>query len=157
MTDQERLRIESFDGRLRENERVSALQGLTLEILRQNAIQHADKETVGKLQDVQLLHGERLAVVETRVSDKPDRWYQPILDFAERKMGSKGFKWASAALLIVGGGFLLHGCSDRFFDLFDKLIDAQHETTNATEATVEQLKDIDSTLTDTTPAINEDR
>lgn len=43
---------DSLDARLRENERVTALQGQTLKILVEDTKKHADKETLDKLDDL---------------------------------------------------------------------------------------------------------
>ena len=66
-------RIEALDARLRDVERNAALQGQTLDILREDAYKHADRETVEKLQAVQTTHGEDIAVLKAMRDQQPDR------------------------------------------------------------------------------------
>jgi len=100
--------IAALDARLRDVERNAALQGQTLDILREDAIQHADRETVAKLQAVQTVHGEDIAVLKSKMTDSDGGRAAAILRAvtAPLKEALHGNVWA-LLVLVVGAPFIL--------------------------------------------------
>lgn len=132
-----------LDARLRENERVTALQGQTLGILVEDAKQHASKETVQALDDLtrnQLVPD--VAVLKARMDTAPRDWLDRVLGFVERAMDRRGFRFAAGTLLVFGCGLLLYSCSDRILDIGDRLVRSQQGTEEATTSTAESLEAI---------------
>lgn len=112
MTDAERL--DAFETRLRESERVAALQGQTVGILVDDAKKHASKETVDRLDDLtrnSLV--PRLAVVESHMTDRPDTppkgpWealWRPVVDAALAVadfLGMRKRPWLALVYIALG-------------------------------------------------------
>ena len=101
-------RLDALDARLRETERNAALQGQTLNILREDALKHADRETVEKLQAVQSVHGEDLAVLKSKMSDDQGGKAAAILRAvtAPLQAALAGNVYA-LAIIVVGAPFIL--------------------------------------------------
>jgi hypothetical protein len=137
--------LKDMEGRARENERVTALQGQTLSIVVEDTKKHADKETLDKLDDLtrnQILPD--VAVLKNQAEQRPDGWLDTVLGFVERTMNHRGFRYAAAVLLVFGAGLLLHSCSDRLLDLGERLLDSQEETEDATEATAADIGEMNA-------------
>ena len=85
----------------RENARVTAGLAETVKILRENAIQHADRDTVARLLAVQTVHGEDIAVLKN-MTDKPT-WFDRITGQGDKLDSAKrpALRFAVLVLAIV--------------------------------------------------------
>jgi hypothetical protein len=126
---------------LRENERVTALQGQTLGIVVEDLKKHADKETLEKLDD---LTRNRLvpdvAALQARMDSASP--LDKVLGFLERLTGRPGFRFTLVILLVLGSGVLLNSCSDRMLDIAEKMLTAQERTQEATQETATTLEEM---------------
>lgn len=146
------MTIDDLDARLRENERITALQGQTLGIIVEDVKKHADKETLDKLDD---LTRNRLvpdvAALQARMDNASV--LDKLLGFMERLTGRPGFRFTLVVLLVLAAGVLVHSCSDRMLDIADRMLTSQQGTEAATRSTARTLEEItEPEPPDTTPA-----
>lgn len=139
---------DALDARLRENERVTALQGQTLSILVDDAKKHASKEVVEKLEDLtrnQLV--PKVAVLESRMDNQPHTPTENVLAFLERMTGRPGFRFTLVVALLFGLGVFLYAVRAEVMPLLRDLLAVQEQTESNTAESARVLAGIADTTT----------
>lgn len=136
-------RIPGILDRLRDNERVTALQGKSLDIVIEDLKKRADRETVEKLDQItrdQLVPD--VAVLKAKMDTLPTTALDRVLSWAERLTGRRGFRFTLACGLLFGAGWLLDSCSDRLLDIAEATLAVERRGTTADSTAAVALEDL---------------